>query len=221
MNSGIALLFAAGPLIVVPLLLRVLPTLHTPTADRAIRRASRVALPAGVLLASSFLLSPGAVRGIAGRPVAGPRNPDGVGCRRRGGGRASRRHHLAARAWSRAARRAGLPPGRRSERRCRSPRCPGLRLLADDRPAHGGPFHVRRVRAPRRRGHDVRADPASLARGRARWDRDRRPGHRRGLLRHPRRELARGVARRRRRARGRRRPRSRGGTRANTLVESS
>ncbi|MFP5342426.1 MAG: YndJ family transporter [Candidatus Limnocylindria bacterium] len=60
----IVALFLVGPLVVVPLGLRLVPTQGSATAARLLRIARWTALPAGVALAVAFVLEPGAIAAL-------------------------------------------------------------------------------------------------------------------------------------------------------------
>ena len=61
-------LFLAGPLVVVPLGLRLLPRLASPVAARLLGLAVSGSLPAGIVLAIAFLLPPGPTAGLLAVP---------------------------------------------------------------------------------------------------------------------------------------------------------
>ncbi|MEO5883934.1 MAG: YndJ family transporter, partial [Candidatus Limnocylindrales bacterium] len=68
MTALIVVLFLLGPVVVVPLLLQVVPAPIAPSAQRTLRLAGRIALPAGVGLAAAFAFPPGLVTGLLAVP---------------------------------------------------------------------------------------------------------------------------------------------------------
>jgi len=64
MNESIAVLFLVGPLLVIPLGLRLIPSLEAAPADRLLAVARPLAWPAGWALAVAFILPVGPVAGL-------------------------------------------------------------------------------------------------------------------------------------------------------------
>lgn len=71
MTALIVALFLVGPVVAIPLLLRRIPQLGAPRAARVVGVARRMALPAGLLLAVSFVVAPGPVAGAFALPFLG------------------------------------------------------------------------------------------------------------------------------------------------------